>query len=389
MTRKLFVIAGEASGDALGAGLMAGLRASGPVRFDGVGGPLMTAQGLTSRFAMQELSVMGLSEVLPRLPHLLRRVRETADAVIETAPDALITIDSPDFCLRVARKVRKMRPDLPVIHYVAPSVWAWRPGRAVKMARHVDHVLALLPFEPPLMREAGMSCDFVGHPVAQLPRGNGAAFRAAHGLGEARLVGLLPGSRGGELRRHGPVFAQVARQLAATRPDLRFVLPTVPAMRDAAEALATQITPHPLVVTAADAAQKADAFVALDVALAASGTVSLELAQQGVPMVIGYQLAPVSRLILRRMVRLDTVTLINIISRTRAVPEFLLDDFRADPIAGHVAELLDNEAKRYAQLGAANDVMAQLASGMPPARAVERFLEKPRTGGWTGGKSPG
>jgi lipid-A-disaccharide synthase len=166
---RLFLIAGEPSGDLLGAALIAGLRELAPgARLEGVGGPAMAAQGFRSRFPMADLSVMGLAEVLPRLPLLLRRLRETAEAVVAAAPDALIGIDSPDFCLRVARRVRAARPGQRVMHYVAPSVWAWRPGRAAAMAEVVDHVLALLPFEPPYMEAAGMSCDFVGHPAASI-----------------------------------------------------------------------------------------------------------------------------------------------------------------------------------------------------------------------------
>ena len=169
MTR-LFIAAGEPSGDLLGGVLIAGLRQLDPgLALEGIGGPAMAAQGLVSRFPMEELSVMGLAEVLPRLPNLLRRIRETGDAAAAMAPDALVTIDSPDFSLRVAKRARALRPDLRTIHYVAPSVWAWRPGRAARMARVIDHVLALLPFEPPYMQAAGMTCDFVGHPVAAEP----------------------------------------------------------------------------------------------------------------------------------------------------------------------------------------------------------------------------
>ncbi len=167
---KLFLIAGEPSGDNLGAALMAGLRELAPgMGFLGVGGPAMQAEGLESRFPMEELSVMGIWEVLPKYRALKARIAETAQAIAETKPDALITIDSPDFCLRVARQARALNPDLRTIHYVAPSVWAWRAGRAKKMAQVIDHVLAILPFEPPLMRAAGMTCDFVGHPIVAEP----------------------------------------------------------------------------------------------------------------------------------------------------------------------------------------------------------------------------
>ena len=184
MTR-IFIAAGEPSGDLLGGALIAGLRQlTADLTLEGIGGPAMAAEGIASRFPMEELSVMGLTEVVPRLPNLLRRIRETGDAAAAMAPDALVTIDSPDFSFRVARRARSRRPDLRVIHYVAPSVWAWRPGRALKMAKVVDHVLALLPFEPPYMEAAGMTCDFVGHPVAAEPRATRHAWR------------LEPGDRG-------------------------------------------------------------------------------------------------------------------------------------------------------------------------------------------------
>ena len=193
---KLYLIAGEASGDKLGAALLAGLKALRPdLQVQGIGGPLMQAEGLHSLFPMDELSVMGLAEVLPKYAHLKRRIRETAADVLAAAPDALITIDSPDFVLRVAALVRAARPDLPTIHYVAPSVWAWRPGRAAKMARVIDHVLALLPFEPPYMTKAGMTCDFVGHPVVAEPRASRAEAQAAAQLESSKAFAHFAISR--------------------------------------------------------------------------------------------------------------------------------------------------------------------------------------------------
>ena len=226
---RVFIIAGEPSGDRLGGALMAGLKTLRPeVSFSGIGGPEMEAQGLTSQFPMNELSVMGVMEILPGLRRLLRRIDETAQAVIAARPDVLITIDSPDFCLRVAKRAKAKIP-LRTVHYVAPSVWAWRPKRAKKMARMIDHVLALLPFEPPYMEAEGMECDFVGHPVAGEPVAGPqdiAAFRAAHDLGEAPLLTVLPGSRGGEVTRHAPIFGQALRPILAEHPDLRLILPT-------------------------------------------------------------------------------------------------------------------------------------------------------------------
>src|SRR6056297_1934384 len=210
---RVFLIAGEASGDKLGAALMAGLKSLESVEFQGVGGPLMQAEGMVSLFDMDELSVMGLAEIVPKYPHLRRRLHQTAKAVLEARPDVLITIDSPDFCLRVAKLV-KAKSDIRTVHYVAPSVWAWRAGRARKMARVVDQVLALLPFEPPLMEAAGMECDFVGHPVVSEPLASdaeAAAFREKHGLSDAPVLLVLSGSRRGEVARLAPIFGEALR----------------------------------------------------------------------------------------------------------------------------------------------------------------------------------
>ncbi len=383
---RLFLVAGEPSGDALGAALMAGLRTLAPgVRFDGVGGPMMAAEGLASRFPMAELSVMGLAEVIPRYPALRRRMIETANAVLSAPPDALVTIDSPDFGLRVAARVRRADPAIPTIHYVAPSVWAWRPGRADRMARHVDHVLCLLPFEPPYMAAAGMTADFVGHPIAAAPRATPAetaAFRARHGIAEAAPVLLvLPGSRAGEVRRLGPVFGAALARMHAARPDLRVVLPTVAAVAPAVRALAAGWPGAPVVVE--DRADRPAAFASGTVALAASGTVSLDLAAARVPMVIGYDLAWLSRLVIGRMLRTRTVTLVNLVSETRAVPEFLGAAFRPAPLADAVLALMPDGPARAAQTSAMALTMARLgeggeAPGLRAARSVLARLGQPR-----------
>jgi len=199
---KVFIIAGEPSGDRLGGALMAGLKSlRSDITFDGIGGTDMAAEGLTSRFDMSELSVMGIAEILPKYKSLMARINETAQAVIDAKPDVMITIDSPDFSLRVAKRV-KAASDIRTVHYVAPTVWAWRPGRAKKMARYIDHVLALFPFEPPLMEAEGMACDFVGHPVVGekiATHREAAAFRQAHEIGDAPLMLVLPGSRRSEV----------------------------------------------------------------------------------------------------------------------------------------------------------------------------------------------
>lgn len=382
---KVFVITGEPSGDALGAGLMRALSARLPTRcaFDGIGGPQMAAEGLVSRFPMEELSLCGLAEVVPHLPRLWRRLGQTVQAVCHGRPDVLITIDSPDFGLRVARQVRRRCPDLATVHYVAPTVWAWRPGRAARMARHVEHVLALFPFEPPLMHAAGMGCDFVGHPVAAappVPAADRVAMRAALGLSpEAPVVLVLPGSRRGEVMRLGPRFGATMARLQAARPDLRFLVPTVPQVAARVRAMAAGWPGKPLVLDAATqtTAQRRASFAVADAALAASGTVSLELAAAAVPMVIGYDMHPVSRLAARLLIRIDTVTLVNLVSQTRAVPEFLGRDCAPVPMADCLLRLLDDGPERAAQQAAMALTLARLGRGGPaPAdRAARSVLD--------------
>lgn len=369
---RLFLLAGEPSGDRLGAALMAGLRQLHPdIAFHGIGGPLMQAEGLDSLFPMEELAVMGIAEVLPKYLHLKRRIRQTAEAVLACQPAALITIDSPDFSFRVAKIVKAARPELRTIHYVAPSVWAWRPGRAAKMARYIDHVLALLPFEPPYMTAAGMSCDFVGHPVvaeALAPPQEAAAVRAE---GPGPLLLALPGSRRSEVARLAPVFGGVVAALQAAHPHLRVALPTVRGVAGLVGELTAGWAVTPEILT--DPARKRAAFAAADVALAASGTVSLELAANGCPMVIAYDMAPLTLWLMRRMARIDTVTLVNLVSDSRVVPEFIGERCRPDLIAPAVQAVLDDPT---AQAHAMQLTMERLGKGgeAPGLRAARSVL---------------
>lgn len=383
----LFLIAGEPSGDKLGAALMAGLKDLSPsVRFSGVGGPLMAEQGLVSRFPMADLSVMGIAEVLPRLPKLLRHVRETAAAVVAEPPDALITIDSPDFCLRVAARARAAMPDLKTIHYVAPTVWAWRPERAAKMARHVDHVLALFPFEPPFMQAEGMSCDFVGHPVVADPvpdAGARAAFRAELGIApDQQMLVVLPGSRQGEVSRMEPVFADVAMRLYAARPDLQLVIPAAANVADRLAGLVARWPGRPVLLdprtggAGASETRKRLAFAAADLALAASGTVSLELAAVGTPMVIAHRFNWLTTRIVKTKVNLKSATLVNILTDEMAIPEFLFEKCKASLIAPFVLDLLADTAKRQAQIAAEDAALDMLGRGgdAPGLRAARSVL---------------
>jgi lipid-A-disaccharide synthase len=371
---KLFLIAGEPSGDRLGAALMAGLRQLTGVEFQGVGGPLMQREGLPSRFPMEELSVMGIAEVLPKYLPLKRRIRETAAAALASGAEALVTIDSPDFCLRVAGIVKAARPGFRTIHYVAPSVWAWRPGRAAKMARVIDHVLALLPFEPPYMTAAGMTCDFVGHPVVAEPLASDAEKAAF--AGEGPLLLALPGSRRGEVSRLVPVFGQVVTRLKARHPGLRVVLPTLGGLAGLVRELTAGWPVTPELVE--DPVLKRGTFAAADVALAASGTVSLELAANACPMVIAYDMHPLTLWLMRRAALIDTVTLVNLVSETRVVPEFIGPDCRAERIVPAIEALLVDPSPQKAAMALTMQRLGQggEAPGLRAARSVLAALDR-------------
>jgi len=372
---RVFVIAGEPSGDKLGAALMEGLRSLVPdATFDGIGGARMIEAGLSSRFPMEEISIMGISEILSQYRHLKMRIRETADAIIAARPDVLITIDLPEFSLRVAKLVKE-RSRIRCVHYVAPTVWAWRSGRAAKMARHVDHVLALFPFEPPYMQAAGMRCDFVGHPVVTDPQATPdevAAFRKRNGLGAQRSLLVLPGSRRGEVGRLGPIFGEVLAALHKTDPDLRVLVPAAAPVEALVRETVAAWPGSPLVVPAEDKAAKRASFAAADAALAASGTVSLELAAAGTPMVIGYDMNWLSRQIIGRMLTVDTVTLVNLVSETRAVPEFIGADCVPDRIAQALRAVLADPQEQTDAMELTMDRLGRGgdAPGLRAARAV-------------------
>ncbi|MDU8913046.1 lipid-A-disaccharide synthase [Aestuariicoccus sp. MJ-SS9] len=379
---RVFIIAGEPSGDKLGAALMAGMRGllpEGDVSFTGIGGPRMTDEGLQSLFPIDEISIMGISEILREYRHLKARIRQTADTVLRERPDVLITIDLPEFSLRVARLV-KAASDIRTVHYVAPTVWAWRAGRAQKMAAHIDQVLALLPFEPPYMEAAGMRCDFVGHPVVTDPQASAAeaqALRASQGIGDRPVALLLPGSRRSEVGRLLPIFREVALRLTAARPDLALVLPAASPVSGIIRKAMGDWPGQPLIIDPESdpgGARKRAAFAAADVALAASGTVSLELAAAGTPMVIAYDMNWLSRQIIGRMLRVDSVTLVNLVSDTRAVPEFIGKACRPGPIAEAVLDVL---AHPGAQQEAMALTMERLGKGGPPPgeRAAQAVLE--------------
>ncbi|EFQ64686.1 MULTISPECIES: lipid-A-disaccharide synthase [Pseudomonas] len=336
---RIALVAGEASGDILGAGLMRAIKVQHPaVEFIGVGGPLMQAQGLTSYFPMERLSVMGLVEVLGRLRELLARRKLLIQTLIEEKPDVFIGIDAPDFTLNIELKLRQA--GIKTVHYVSPSVWAWRQKRVLKIREGCDLMLTLLPFEARFYEEKGVPVRFVGHTLADtIPlQADRAAARAELGLPDGPLVALMPGSRGGEVGRLASVFFDAAERLQALKPGVRFVLPCASPQRRAQ--IETLLEGRNLPLTLLDG-QSHLALAACDAVLIASGTATLEALLYKRPMVVAYRLAPLTFWILKRMVKSPYISLPNLLAQRLLVPELLQDDATPDALAQTLLPLID------------------------------------------------
>lgn len=364
----LYLVAGEASGDILGARLMAALSARAPgTRFAGVGGERMQAAGLgASLFPMRELSLMGLIEVLPKVLSILRRLDATVADIAAKRPAAVVTIDAPGFTLRLAKRVRAL--GIPVIHYVAPQVWAWDRGRAKTLAKKIDHLLCLLPFEPDFFRPYGLDARFVGHPVLEsgLDQGDAARFRLAHGIGaDTAVLAVLPGSRGGEVARHLPAFIDTIRRMAPR--DLVLAIPTLPSVEAQVRAAAW---PARAVFVAPEA--RADALAASTAALCKSGTATLEVAMAGCPMLVAYRVNPITAAIGRRLITVKYASLVNLLVDRAVAPEFIQEQCSADAMAPELARLLDDPAARDEQRAGFRESLAKLAApdGRPPSAAA-------------------
>jgi lipid-A-disaccharide synthase len=381
---RMFLIAGEPSGDALGGGLMRALtRRARRARFAGVGGPAMEAQGLTSLLPLSDISVMGILPVLKRLPQLIALIGKIVDAVIAAEPDVLVIIDSPDFTHRVARRVRRARPNLPIVNYVSPSVWAWRPWRARRMCGYIDHVLALLPFEPTeYKRLDGPDCTYVGHPLIEKmallrPRANEMQSRE---MFPSTLL-VMPGSRESEIRRLMPVFGSALARLSEAHRLI--VLPTLPHLEHLVRAEAQKWTVTPRIITTAR--DKYATMRRARAALVASGSATLELALAGVPMVVAYRVSLIEELLARQMLRIDKIALPNLILGRHAMPECVQAACSAKALAEALAPLLAGGAEREAQLTAFErlaSVMNVDAHERPSERAaeiVERIAERARS----------
>lgn len=368
---RIALVAGEASGDILGSGLMRAIKARHPdAEFIGVGGPLMEAQGMTSYFPMERLSVMGLVEVLGRLKELLARRKLLIQTLIDERPDVFIGIDAPDFTLNIELKLRQA--GIKTVHYVSPSVWAWRQKRVLKIREGCDLMLTLLPFEARFYEEQGVPVRFVGHPLADtIPlQADQLAARAALGLGAGPVVALMPGSRGGEVGRLGALFFDAAERLVAVRPDIRFVLPCAsPQRREQIEQL---LQGRELPLTLLDG-QSHVALAACNAVLIASGTATLEALLYKRPMVVAYRLAPLTYWILKRMVKSPYVSLPNLLAQRLLVPELLQDAATAEALAQTLLPLLDNGDAQTAGFDAIHRTLRRDASNQA-AEAVLNLI---------------
>jgi lipid-A-disaccharide synthase len=383
---SIAIIAAEESGDALGAALAQALvKREDAVKLLGLGGRAMAAAGITSPFAIDELSIIGLTAIPQRLPRIFRRIGETAQAVVAACPDALVIVDSPDFTHRVARKVRRAAPAIPIIDYVSPSVWAWRPGRARAMRAYIDHVLAILPFEPAVhVKLGGPPCTYVGHPlVERIDELRPNAEEARRRLADPPLVLALPGSRSNEIRRHAGIFGRAIAKLSERVGPIELVIPTVPhvaaQLRDAVAGWA--VTPRIVV----EPAEKWSAFRDARAALAASGTVTLELALAGVPMVAAYRLHPIEAVIarlIRLQSRLPSVILANLVAGENIVPEILQEECTPENLAAALAPLVTDTPERRRQIEGFrrfDDIMA-IGATAPSAKAAAIVLDIARRG---------
>jgi lipid-A-disaccharide synthase len=384
---SIYIVAAEESGDALGAALARALisREAGAVKLSGIGGHAMAAAGIVSPFAIDGLSIIGLTAIPQRLPNILRRIRETALAVVAARPDALVIVDSPEFTHRVARRVRRLAPAIPILDYVSPSVWAWRPGRARAMRAYVDQVLAILPFEPAIHIElGGPLCSYVGHPlIERIGKLRPNADEARRRLADPPLILALPGSRSSEIRRLAGIFGATIERVAARVGPIDLVIPTVPnvvsQLREAVAGWAVQ----PRIVV--EPAEKWSAFRNARAALAASGTVTLELALAGVPMVAAYRLHAVEAIIarlIRLQARLPSVILANLVVGENVVPELLQEDCTPDKLAAALLPLVSDTPERRRQTEAyrrLDDIMA-IGATAPSAKAAAIVLEVARRG---------
>ncbi len=365
---KLFLVAAEASGDALGADLIRALRARDPtLDFAGIGGAAMAAEGIASAVPIDDLAILGFVDGLLAYDRVVKRADAAADAIVAAQPDAVVLIDSWGFTLRVAQRLKARIPNVPRIKYIGPQVWASRPGRAKTLAEAVDHLICIHDFEVPYYARYGLPCTVSGNPTfGRFTPGDGAAFRARHAIaGDASLLLVLPGSRRSEIRRVAPTLWKAAEMLRAARPNLRIASVVAHDVADQMRAGA------PANVLLVDEQEKSDAFSAATAALAASGTVTTELGLAGAPVIVGYKLGWITWAIARFFLfKAKFVTLMNVAADREAAPEFLQTKFTPERVAAAAAPLLDDPAARAVQIAAQNDALDKMGRGGRPAAEI-------------------
>lgn len=367
MTRKIHLIATEESGDRLGSALMRELkqRFGDDVVFSGVGGSSMAREGLQSLFPIEQLSIIGLAAVLKKLPSILKLIARATEDILRTKPDVLVIIDSPDFTQRVAKRVHKRDASIPIVNYVSPTVWAWRPGRARAMRAYVDHVLALLPFEPAAhQRLGGPPCTYVGHPlIEQIDTLRPNIEEQARRDGKPPVLLVLPGSRRSEIRHHMETFGATLELVQKRGTDFELILPTMPHLVDGISEAVQAWSVQPRIVVGE--AEKRAAFRIAHAAFAKSGTVTLELALSGVPMVTAYKAGSVEAWIIRRRITSSSVILANLVIGENVIPEFIQEDCTPEKLAASLRDVLADTPMRKRQV----EGMAKLDDIMGIGRA--------------------
>ena len=381
---KIFIIAGEDSGDKLGSAIIDGLREAfdGSINFVGIGGNGMMSRGLEPIFPFSELSVMGLVEIASNYKNLKNRLNQTIHSILDEKPDILLTIDAPEFCFRVAKKVRLSNKNIPIAHYVAPTVWAWRSNRAEKISKFVDHILALFPFEPSYFRDVGIKCDFVGHPIVTESVADEQSikeFKKEYSLADEPIILCLPGSRKSEIDRLMPVFGETLKKFSNVLPGARFVLPTTPDVYEYSKKYLgcmpkdiIFLSPETIGIDKYSKFKKAS-FKVSNLALAASGTVSLELAANNTPMVIGYDMGFLSRQIIGFMLKTDTVNLVNLVTGNRNIPECLGVNCKSENLFLEMVRVYSNNQNQIKDFNTTMDLLGK-KNESPNVRAANSLL---------------
>ena len=381
---KIFIIAGEDSGDKLGSAIIDGLikTIDVPPKIVGIGGNGMLSRGLEPVFPMSELSVMGFVEIASQYKNLKKRLNQTISSILDQKPDVLLTIDAPEFCFRVAKKIKELNKNIPIVHYVAPSVWAWRPNRAKKISNFIDHILALFPFEPRYFHDVGVRCDFVGHPIVSetlADEESVAELKKVYSLSDEPIILCLPGSRKSEIDRLMPTFGETLKKFSNALPNAKFILPSTPDVYEYSEKYLDCMPKDIIFLTPKKFGLekylefKKASFKISHLALAASGTVSLELAANNTPMVIGYDMNFLSRQIIGFMLKTDTVNLVNLVTGNRNIPECIGSNFKSEKLFLEMVRVYSNNLNQIKDFKTTMDLLG-LNKEPPNVRAANSLL---------------